>query len=67
MVTPGEAVADARLGQDRDAGFAQRRDIAIHRANADFEMPGEVFGPHNSPALQAQRDGYETVHSIHAR
>jgi len=67
VITLDEAVTDARLGHDGNARFTQRHDIAIHGANADFEMRRQIFRAHDAPALQTDNDRHETVHSVHGR
>ena len=67
MVAPDQAVADARLGHDGNACLTKGGNVAIDRANAEFEMRGEIFSPHDPSALQAQHHRHQTVHPVHGR
>ena len=65
MVAMDECVADTGLAGDGHARFAEGGDIAVDRAQADFEVCGEILGADEAPALQEEHDGDEAVGAVH--
>lgn len=65
MVTLHQHVAHPGLGNDRNAGLSQGGEIAIDRANAQFELRSQFFRGHDAPGLQDEDEGQQAVDAIH--
>ena len=65
MVTPYDAVTDAGLAHDWDAGFRKRGDIPVDGSNARLEFICNFLGPRNPAPLQVNQDGNESIDPVH--
>lgn len=65
MVPADKAVTDASLADDWHACFGERSHVAINGAQADLEMPRQLFGPNEATPLEVHHHRNEPIRSIH--